>query len=421
MNKIVASLGIAALGASSIPAAYADDLGSTAPKIWSISASLRGFYDDNINGAPDGPGKIGSLGFEVSPSATLNWKADQTTVDLDYIYSFRYFEKERFVDQGHDSQSHLFRGTVDHSFSERYSVTAADWFTIGQEPDLLRNPLFGVSLTPTPVPGNNIHNYGLVKFNGQLTPLFGFEAGYDNSYFNYEDSGFSLANGPSFSGLFDRIEQTAHINANWLVTRQTTAFVGYQFGWINYTADERIAFFGPFRFSGDKDNDSHYIYAGVQHYFLPSFYASLTAGARIINFVNVSGQDDSSPYVRALVNYTYCPESTLQAGFSYDLSMTGVADAQASQTEVFFVNVHHRIVPKFYANLNGQIQNSTINSGVLKDDNSLYYTVGLNLEYQITRYFSANVGYDFDKVNSDPAISNDYVRNRVYFGITASY
>ena len=50
---------------------------------------------------------------------------------------------------------------------------------------------------------------------------------------------------------------------------------------------------------------------------------------------------------------------------------------------------------------------------------SRYYTVGLNLEYQITPYLAANLGYDFDDVDSE--IGTDYTRNRVYFGITASY
>jgi uncharacterized protein (PEP-CTERM system associated) len=52
-------------------------------------------------------------------------------------------------------------------------------------------------------------------------------------------------------------------------------------------------------------------------------------------------------------------------------------------------------------------------------EHSQYYTVGLNLQYEFARHFSASIGYDFDKVDSE--VGTDYTRNRVYFGITASY
>ena len=119
MNKIVASFGIAALGASTIHSASAQDFTSNPQKPWAVSATLRGFYDDNINGAPSGPNKVDSFGFEVSPGIGLDWNNGQTAVKVGYRYSLRYFDEERFQREGHDSQSHTFDGAIDHSYLAR--------------------------------------------------------------------------------------------------------------------------------------------------------------------------------------------------------------------------------------------------------------------------------------------------------------
>ena len=48
MKKIIASVGLVAAGAASVQAQYAPGLTSQEmTKPWSLSASLRGFYDDN--------------------------------------------------------------------------------------------------------------------------------------------------------------------------------------------------------------------------------------------------------------------------------------------------------------------------------------------------------------------------------------
>jgi predicted porin len=50
-----------------------------------------------------------------------------------------------------------------------------------------------------------------------------------------------------------------------------------------------------------------------------------------------------------------------------------------------------------------------------------YYLVGLNLQYRFTPNFSAEVGYNYDDVNSNVAVQPGYDRNRVYVGVTGSY
>ena len=74
MKKIVASVGLVTLSASALQTAIAQDV--TAPdasKPWSVSATLRGFYDDNPGTVPNDISVANreSFGFEISPAAAL--------------------------------------------------------------------------------------------------------------------------------------------------------------------------------------------------------------------------------------------------------------------------------------------------------------------------------------------------------------
>ncbi len=91
MKKIITSAGLMALGAAGVQAAVMGtggyEPGFGAPDMsrpWSVSASLRGFYDDNYLTAPDHqiPGspisKQGSWGMTFNPSVSLAWSDGQT-------------------------------------------------------------------------------------------------------------------------------------------------------------------------------------------------------------------------------------------------------------------------------------------------------------------------------------------------------
>ena len=85
MNKIVACVGLAALGASSIHA-VAQDVGAPVGKPWSVGASLRGFYDDNINTTHTD--RQDSFGVQIAPTINVKWNDTATTIDANYTYAF---------------------------------------------------------------------------------------------------------------------------------------------------------------------------------------------------------------------------------------------------------------------------------------------------------------------------------------------
>src|ERR1017187_9985148 len=89
MKKLFVSLGLAAAGTASIYAAYAPD-SSDNSKMWSLSGTLRGFYDDNYTTTPQ---RHGSTGFEASPSFSLNVPLQQTEIGLRYTYGLYYYQR----------------------------------------------------------------------------------------------------------------------------------------------------------------------------------------------------------------------------------------------------------------------------------------------------------------------------------------
>jgi len=426
MKKIVASVGLLAVGASGVHGATAATLTAENAKPWSVSATLRGFYDDNVNTSPHNAPHQESFGFEVRPGFNLFWNLEQTSLTLGYLYSFRYYDKQPLGNDQKYDQSHTFNAAINHAFSERYLLNVSDSFVIGQEPDLLRaGDTFN---TYQRIPGDNIRNYGQIKFNAQITRLFGIELGYDNAYWNYDDKGGDEVF-PSEAGLLNRIEHYIHIDGRWQILPQTVGVLGYRYGQVDYTADEvigqDIATFDLYK-SSVRNNRSHYIYVGADHSFRPDLTGTVRAGARFTDYHNEPhGETEISPAASASLSYTYAPESSVTVGVTHDRNATDIFSAvdgnlttDAESTSVFG-SLYHRIMPRLYGSLTAQFQNSEFNGGTVNNKDERYYLVGLNIEYRFNPHFSTHAGYNYDRLDSDGNRSFD--RNRVYLGVTATY
>jgi hypothetical protein len=451
MNKIVASVGLVALGASALQSASAQSLGSPdTSKPWSVSATLRGFYDDNTGTVPNDAtvANRDSFGFEVVPTAAFVWALEQTTINLGFLYSLKYYDHIPPGSTSHSDQTFTFNGGIKHTFSERLKVSVSDSFVIGQEPDMLRaegDPL----ATFQRISGDNIRNYGSIAGDAQLTPNWGVGVGYDNAFYDYKASGvgfttiapFTGAVVPSPAGTLDRIENRAHFEALWQIQPQTKLILGYQFADVNYTGDELVGgqfnsllnvWTTPLVFSSDRNYREHTFYAGAQHNFSPQLNGSLRIGGSYIDYYNSwTTSGNWSPYLNASLRYAYAPESYAELGVSYDNSATDIiglnpADGTftlSTEAAVVYVSIYHRILPRLFGSLMAQFQNSLYKDGLYDSQSEQFYMVGLNVEYRFTPNFAASVGYNYDRLDSPnvAAGNRSFDRNRVYIGVTASY
>jgi Putative beta-barrel porin 2 len=433
MNKLFVSIGLVAAGTVGLQAEYAPDLNTPmqTSKIWSVSASLRGFYDDNYNTAPSGsPNDRGSYGFEVSPSLSLNVPLQQTELGARYVYGLYYYQDRDHLGQNPVDQTHQLDLWVDHAFTERWQTKLEDTFIVSQEPQLTSSG----DPYPYRTKGNNIQNVANISLHTDWTRLLSTDLGYRNSFYDYENSGGN-ASDPSLAGLLNRDENLVSLNFNWQVQPETKAFIGYQFGQVSYTGNEQISAWPSPAFplvsydSSDRDNLSHYVYVGVEHRFLQNLSLDVKAGGQYTDEYNAPGGSQTSfnPYADLSVIYTYAEGSYVQAGFTQSQNATDITAPDSSghiaeyqNSSVLYASVNHRITPKLLGSVIGHWQYSEIKGGAYDGDSDTFYDLGVNLTYNITPHFSAEVGYNFDHLDSgssDPS----YDRNRGYIGVTATY
>ncbi|MHC1768368.1 MAG: outer membrane beta-barrel protein [Verrucomicrobiia bacterium] len=440
MKKLITSASLAVLGAASVNAqqVYAPAPGLTSTQLakpWSVSAAVRGFYDDNYALTPSA-GLINprtgervkpqeSWGYELTPSAALNWTMDQTYLGLSYLYSFKYFEDR--ADNKYD-QTHRVDFKLSHAFSDRYKLDLADSFVKTREPDLI---------APGNAPNSTIRtrqdvlrNYGTAAFSAGLTDQLSTLIGYSNTLYDFDDSGTG-----SLSALLDRMEHLATVNLRWQALPNTVALVGYNFGLMDFTGDENTLILNPnrppggFLNSDERNQYSHYAYVGADHSFNPQLDTSVRVGAQFTEYYNLPGEDESdvSPYADANLTYRMTPDSSAQIGVRHSRIATDGAALDQENTTVYG-SVSYRILPPLTASLLGQYQYNTFEEGqpsqvagvTFKDQSENFWLVGLNLTYEINRFLAAEAGYNYDHLDSDLGFRS-FTRNRVYVGLRATY
>jgi Putative beta-barrel porin 2 len=429
MRKFFACVGLAAAGTTGLQAAYAPDLNSMeTAKLWSLSGTLRGFYDDNYN-TVSGPGKRSSYGFEASPSFSLNMPLQQTEFGLRYTYGLYYYQDREALGDNPIDQTHQFDLWVDHAFTENWHTKVQDSLAVGQEPELING---GTLLRAS---GDNIHNAGTITLDTQWTRLVGTEFSYQNNFYDYQNSGGSVFN-PSLAGRLNRLEHLVSLNANWHVSPTTLAFVGYQYGQINYIGDERIGLsvlpsIIVVYNSDNRDDRSQCGYVGVQYNPLDNLNIAVKAGVQYTDYYNpptgIPTTGQASPYAILSATYTYLPGSYAQVGFQQSRNATDVVAPDASgkitedqESSVVYASINHRFTPRLTGNVLGNLQHLTFNGGQYGSQSQTMYSMGVNLSYSFNPHVSVEIGYNFDNLTSDVP-GEKYQRNRFYTGVTGTY
>ena len=405
---------------------------------------MRGFYDDNYTVANNARG---SFGFEFTPTLSANKAFGQTDIGVRYAFGlFYYLQRD---ENGMDPMDYTHQAElwVDHSFNERWKLNVSDSLAMGQDPKLLDH-----SGSTIRVEGNNLANHANVKLDTEWTRQFSTSTHYQNSVYNFSQGGvIGSPSNPTEAALLNRVEQTAGIDFQWQFQPETMGFIGYQYSWVRYTENSQIhvpvtllangsvwPFLPPFPpgsrqvnyFSNSRDNNSHYGYVGVDHKFSPNLRASVRGGVSYTDLFNdpVSPSTSLSPYADVNVTYTFIPGSYVQAGFTHDMNATDVATpstttghlTQYQESSVVYVDVNHRFTPKLSGSIVGQYQFSSFQEGAYNGTGDSQVSFSSNLSYQINRYLSTEIGYNFDELISS-IYGRDNTRNRVYIGLSASY
>lgn len=447
MKQLIKIAGVAALGLASSQSARAQMSGSSdGPKAWSVSASLRAFYDDNVFTASDNAvgRKISSFGYEVAPSGQFNLSREQTSLGLGYGYTLRYYEARANgnIDQSHDANLKL-----THELTSRIKLGINDSFVSAQEPSVTDAATI---TSPLRSEGNNLRNTAGISLAAGLTDSLELVGDYGNTLYDYEQEAGDPAlydqlgriAYPSRSALLDRQENSFGLNARYQLVPSTVGVIGYRFTTIGYSSNEALNPLTPdFAkiYSKDRDSDKHDIFGGVDHTFNSQLSTSLRLGAEIVKYTSdrnpVPDNSAASPYVDGRISYAYRAKDAIVLGVRHGYSQTdagiygefvlGVPTSQTlvlnAETTSLYGQMSYHVTPSITTTINGQYQHSEFqvnNISGLADD---FFLLGLAAAYEINRSISLEAGYNYDVLESSFQVGRGYDRNRVFLGVRAQY
>jgi len=443
MKKIAVSLGLAALGAASVQAAYAPD--QSGNKTWSVSATLRGFYDDNFAAVGPGRNPQGSFGAELTPQFQVIKSLNQTEMGLRYIYALYYYEGRDHLNQEAYDQNHWVNLWLDHVFNERWETKLSDNITVTQDPQLISA---GGAATTTPfrADGNYILNTASASVHTDWSRRFGTVLTYANTLMLYNQSGSQsesniISGGvASEAGQLNRIGQTFTADFQWHQSTETIFGLGYSFQWDDYTANEPIAYYTPagippsVLYSDSRNSYTHSIYLSYQHNLTDTLRFTGMVGGQINDPYKDPTPNTSTvtPYVDMSGTYTYAKACSLQFGFSHSLNPTYTPSFSGSlvntngsieqnqESSTVYLNLNHQFTPRLLGLFGARYQNSSFNGGPADSLKENYYSVVANLNYTITKHLSVEIGYNYDQIDAVQAGAS-YERNRYEVGFTGSY
>ncbi len=457
MKRLIASVGVVAAGLAGTEAAAQAD-----GKPWSVSASVRAFYDDNITTIPDqsvitwsdmpytGPGDIpqdlpadfrarvvdtvdadgnpmqvlrieqllrkeDSFGMDLIPTLRYHYHNDMTEVQAGYTFGGRMYQ-EREPDKW--DISHNLSGKITHRSGGGLSFELEDVLRVAQEPEVLSGNLLRSR-------GNNdyLHNKASVTASQQLRGTLSVQAGYINELYEYDD--------PAFAVHLDRIEHTPLLHLKSQFREDTVGLIGYRYKIVDYTSDR--VFEGLDLPSDFRNSEAHYFYAGLDRVFSPRVQGSVRLGLQHTRYHNF-GQNANSPFADASLSYGYAEGSSLRLGVKhernrYDLAnpyTQGSAEADPildQEQTLVYGGVSQRITPRLSGSVLVQyVRGELEGGGSLLDGSDRYWAVGLGLDYTFSQTFSAEAGWNLDSYDSGVLPQyRSYDRNRVYIGLRASY
>jgi len=382
---------------------------------WNASVLTTAGYDDNINTAPtSSSNRRGSATINVEPQIALQIPGEQTSGQLRYTYDATFYTDQN-TSEPHES--HVVDAAFTHVFTPRLTVSFSDSFRHGIEPELVEQQISGTPIT-TRQRGEYSYNSVNGGVNFQATSRWSLSLNQ-----SWERWIFALQ---KESDANDRDGYTTVVSSSYALDPRTFVGGSYRFSLTDYSIASTT--------NELRDSTSHALYATVVHRFSPLLVAQLNAGIQMAGF---TGQTDMSPYVSASGAYNFGRNSTLSAGFTYNIQLTEVAAYRSSDQAASFLSFHYRATRKLgmtasfsyviatYQNLSPLFLNPndvTQKSSAGEDS----WRLGVSVNYDFTPWAALFMNYGYEEVDSslDNPITGSvrsYYRSRFGAGLRLRY
>ena len=379
-----------------------------AGKVWEVTASLRGFYDDNYTTSPDQLAEE-SWGIEVSPG--INFTLGEGT-DMEfsagYAFGMRYYEDR---ESDNEDYGHELGISLDKKFSDTSVLLLSNGLVVAQEPEILNGG------TPLRIEGDNLRNTFAAQYRRILSGSTGVEIGYGNSIFDYEEE--------YHSALLDRSYNEVSLDV-FYGAAETEYYAGYRYSSTDFEGDVLQVpglVFDP----GARSNHAHSGYVGARHQLDKNIRADVRAGVQNVDYYDFDlmpgliPEDETSPYVDARMEWEYAEGSKLVAGATL---ARGATDLQAADQEItsVYAQLLHKISGRVHGTLTGRFQDAEISGGGegLDGKEESLLLLGASLTYAVADNIWAEVSYNYDELDSDVP-HRSFERNYLSVGIGTTY
>ena len=381
-----------------------------AGKVWEVTASLRGFYDDNYTTSPEVLAEE-SWGIEVSPGINLTLgEGTDMEFSAGYAFGMRYYE-----DRGGDNEDygHELGISLDKKFSDTSVLLLSNGLVVAQEPEILNGG------TPLRIEGDNLRNTFAAQYRRILSGSTGVEIGYGNSIFDYEEE--------YHSALLDRSYNEVSLDV-FYGAAETEYYAGYRYSSTDFEGDVlKVPLTGLVFDPGARSNHAHSGYVGARHQLDKNIRADVRAGVQNVDYYDFDlmpgliPEDETSPYVDARMEWEYAEGSKLVAGATL---ARGATDLQAADQEItsVYAQLLHKISGRVHGTLTGRFQDAEISGGGegLDGKEESLLLLGASLTYAVADNIWAEVAYNYDELDSDVPYRS-FERNYLSVGIGTTY
>ena len=362
---------------------------ANATKFYTITASLREEYDDNIFTSRSN--KTASAVTEFSPSILVDFPMSESLFEARYTFGFDYYaNSSQPYEYTHEG---LIRYT--HQFSDRFSLDVRDQAGYYTQPDLL-NAVGTVFRN-----GEYYENIATAQFSAQWTPLFGTLTDYSNTALLYNDQ--------AISQFQNYDENTISNDFRFAFFPKYNYVLGLILDHLDYFEDAR----GYTEYTVDT---------GIDWQALPNLSVSVRGGATMLQAQGVPSS--INPYASVSVDWHLGKRSELTFTYLHNVVPTDVFNAVGQDADRFSVRFSYDITARLSAYFDSTLTHSEYTSSLLQDNVPGFSEddlgLDLGLTYHINANFSIEGGYLLSDISSQEDV-RDYTRNQVYIGVRGTY
>ena len=372
--------------------------GNSIRKFYTITASLRETYDDNVNTTKDD--KVSALETSFTPSVLVDFPSVNSDFSARETFGVTYYSAGGSGVAGDDKPSinltDEFVAQYQKSFSDRYTLNASEQFRYYSEPSIYEST--GTLYSN----GSYISNIFNPVFTAQWTPLFSTTTTYSNTVIRYQDALQALQQ--------NSIENTESQSFNYAVFPKITLSVGAIADDISYEQN-------------DRGYNSYTLYAGAQWEPLPS----LTLVGRVGGSYTLADQAPASvtPYIDAEIDWTLGQKSSLNFIYTHEVVPTDQFGADGEVVDRFSGAFNYNLTSRISTNLQliysyADVTQTLLIGGLLPAYTENDYGASVGATYHYDNYVDFEGGFSTYGISSGLS-ERDYNRNQVYLGVRGTY